>query len=408
MTDKNAIVIFRISDGKPSGVVRYIDVLKKCILAFSEYDILVVQFDINGKFHNEYYEESGRVTLINFPFLGMSNPLNMEKSRLELHHDYLEMLILPYVKKYKRVVFHVQEMCLMELAVHLKQKLNCKIIFHQHVLPWKFIYQNDETRFNKIFHEYEKGEYSGILENKLEAYSYRNADIIIPVTEMAKDYINRVFGIEASKIKVIYNGIFDCLPSLGLKREEKGLSTLLFVGRVSKEKGIYDLLETLLHIPKSIRYRLLIVGEYDNEFVEMINSRYSNVNIELAGMIAFDKLKAIYLKRPIGVIPSIHEQCSYTAIEMSMFGLPVIYSSVDGLKEIFTDGVNGLKIDLGFNELMGVNRDIKKFSNSILKMLSDKESRYKYGDEARKNYCKNFTAQTMFKKLNKIYASCLK
>ena len=195
----------------------------------------------------------------------------------------------------------------MELAVHLKQKLNCKIIFHQHVLPWKFIYQNDETRFNKIFHEYEKGEYSGILENKLEAYSYRNADIIIPVTEMAKEYINKVFGIETSKIKVIYNGIFDCLPSLGLKREEKGLSTLLFVGRVSKEKGIYDLLETLLHIPKSIRYRLLIVGEYDNEFVEMINSRYSNVNIELAGMIAFDKLKAIYLKRPIGVIPSIHE-----------------------------------------------------------------------------------------------------
>ena len=106
MSDKNAIVIFRISDGKPSGVVRYIDVLKKCILAFSEYDILVVQFDINGKFHNEYYEENGRVTMMNFPFLGMSNPLKINKNRLELHHDYLEMLILPYIMKYRRTVFH--------------------------------------------------------------------------------------------------------------------------------------------------------------------------------------------------------------------------------------------------------------------------------------------------------------
>lgn len=52
MRDKDAIVIFRISDGMPSGVVRYIDVLKKSILSFSEYEILILRFDINGRFHN--------------------------------------------------------------------------------------------------------------------------------------------------------------------------------------------------------------------------------------------------------------------------------------------------------------------------------------------------------------------
>lgn len=408
MRDKDAIVIFRISDGMPSGVVRYIDVLKKSILSFSEYEILILRFDINGRFHNVCYEKNEKVTEVNFPFLGLSNPLNMDKHRLELHHDYIEMLILPHIMKYRRVVFHVQEMCLMELAVRLKQKVDCKIIFHQHVIPWKFIYQNDETRFNKIFQGYEKGEYSGILENKLEIYSYTNADIIVPVTEMAKDYIVRVFGIESAKINVIYNGLFDCVPLRRYDCEEENASWLLFVGRVSKEKGIFDLLEALLHLPKNVRYKLVIVGEYDSEFKEIINARYSTINAELTGTITFDKLKEIYLKRPIGIIPSIHEQCSYTAIEMSMFGLPVIFSSVDGLKEIFTDGVSGLKIDLYFDELMGINRDFNEFANAILLMLSDKKSRYRYGNEARKNYCNNFTAKIMFDKINKIYASCLK
>ncbi len=407
MRNKDAIVIFRISDGKPSGVVRYIDVLKKCILSFSDYDILVVRFDIPGKFPHLNICEGARLTEIDFPFLGLSNPLNMDKERLRLHHEYLETLILPYLKKYRRVVFHVQEMCLMELAVRIKQRLGCKIIFHQHVVPWKFIYQNDETRFNKIFKEYEKGEYSGILDNKLEAYSYRNADVIIPVTEMAKDYICRVFEIESSKIKVIYNGLFDCITSAGLKYEEESPSTLLFVGRVSKEKGIYDLLEAILNVPEQ-KCKLLIVGEYDMEFKEMLGTRYSRLDVELTGMITFDELKEIYLKRPIGVIPSIHEQCSYTAIEMSMFGLPVIFSSVDGLKEIFTDGESGWKVDLDFDGLMGINRDVKKFANSIVAMLSNDNLRDRCGFEARKNFCERFTAQIMFDKLKRVYASCLK
>ena len=51
----------------------------------------------------------------------------------------------------------------------------------------------------------------------------------------------------------------------------------------------------------------------------------------------------------VGIVPSFVEQCSYTAIEMMCFGLPLIVSDVEGLKEI-VPGNCGLKIKVDFKK----------------------------------------------------------
>ena len=83
----------------------------------------------------------------------------------------------------------------------------------------------------------------------------------------------------------------------------------------------------------------------------------------MLGVVSFNELKKLYSESTIGIIPSLHEQCSYVAIEMSMFGLPIIVSDVDALSEMFEDEINALKIPLLFDEDFGL--DLESDDDSV-------------------------------------------
>ena len=102
-----------------------------------------------------------------------------------------------------------------------------------------------------------------------------------------------------------------------------------------------------------------------------IRKAYKQLKIDILGTVSFNELKELYTTNTIGVIPSLHEQCSYVAIEMSMFGMPMIVSDVDALSEMFEDEVNALRIPLVFDEDFGLELDEEKLADAIIRLIDD-------------------------------------
>ncbi|MCS2591920.1 glycosyltransferase [Bacteroides thetaiotaomicron] len=134
-----------------------------------------------------------------------------------------------------------------------------------------------------------------------------------------------------------------------------------------------------------------------------IRKAYKQLKIDILGTVSFNELKELYTTNTIGVIPSLHEQCSYVAIEMSMFGMPMIVSDVDALSEMFEDEVNALRIPLVFDEDFGLELDEEKLADAIIRLIDDEALRLKLSTNAIKNYQERFTLEKMIENTINVY-----
>ncbi|WP_289415493.1 glycosyltransferase family 4 protein, partial [Bacteroides acidifaciens] len=120
-------------------------------------------------------------------------------------------------------------------------------------------------------------------------------------------------------------------------------------------------------------------------------------------LLPFDKLKEVYQNSDIGVIASLQEQASYVALEMSMFGLAVITTAVDGLDEMFTDGVTALKVGVTFSAEDGLKVDVKMLEDKLIELIEDKKKRHRLGYNARRMYLEKLTLEQMTERTVSIY-----
>lgn len=117
--------------------------------------------------------------------------------------------------------------------------------------------------------------------------------------------------------------------SLGLPKHEK---IILYAGRLVEEKGLGYLIKAFrMLLKKNPDCRLVIAGDGDlSKYI--YESRYCS-KITFVGKLPHKELYLLYQIADIGVLPSLMEQCSYTVIEMLMFGLPIIGTTTPGISE---------------------------------------------------------------------------
>jgi len=140
--------------------------------------------------------------------------------------------------------------------------------------------------------------------------------------------------------------------------------TLLFVGRLIKDKGIFELLEAMTEILKHVDCHLLIAGD-GNEKEEIIR-RIKNFKLEnsmsLLGYLDATKLHEVYLKSTILIHPSYREGFPTAIIEAMSFGLPIITTPVGGIPDHLQNGVNALFIK---------PKDPEAVANAVVRLLND-------------------------------------
>lgn len=143
-----------------------------------------------------------------------------------------------------------------------------------------------------------------------------------------------------------------CSRTLPYKNKANAQRNILFVGRLDEIKGLKYLILAFEEIAgKHPDTHLVIVGDGDFQ-PYLVQGRKLKERVAFLGKMQYDEVDDVYKSAYIGVMPSFHEQCSYTAIEMMRHGIPIVGTDSTGLGEML-DGTPQLRVHIdedSFNE----------------------------------------------------------
>jgi glycosyltransferase involved in cell wall biosynthesis len=412
MAEKINLFIFDISNShNTSGVNRYITTLLNGLKNYSFIHICRIQFIQNAPilFHKEEINEN--YTNVTIPYPQQSNEIISERYWFQKYSEQVFFITQHLFKNKTNCIIHIHTLNLIAFASYIKTQIPCTIITHLHCIPWKNLYNNNKKKFNKLYvssylEDRVPLDKNNFFSNNCEWESYTAPDRIISVTDSGKNFLQKTMKISGENITIIPNGINDWGSDNHLKKFKLPSNTFqcLFVGVLTESKGIFFILKALRQVQsKGYKVILNMAGKYNPSIQKQIVEEYGDLQINLLGRIPFEELQQYYKESDIGIIASLQEQCSYAAIEMAMFGLPIVTTAVDGLDEMFTDGVNALKVSTLFSKVFGLRVDTDMLADKIITLIENDELRRQLGQNARKLYKERFNLDRMMQQTVDVY-----
>lgn len=202
-------------------------------------------------------------------------------------------------------------------------------------------------------------------------------------------------GIKENHITTIHN--FIELDKYDMELQDEGYA--LYIGRLSKEKGILNLLEAF----SSIEGRKLFIagdGPEKERIDTIIKERHLENSLILLGYINQDKIKEYLRKARFVIVPSIwYENCPYSVMEALAIGIPVIGADIGGIPELIKDKTNGLlyKYD-----------SISDLESKMKILYENPELAKQYGKNAKKRAIDDYDKEKYYNKIIDIYSKVLK
>ena len=177
-------------------------------------------------------------------------------------------------------------------------------------------------------------------------------------------------------IKVIPNGVDTEKFSEKRYQHESGkVIRILFVGRISYEKGLQYLLPAISRIDAH-QYQLEIVG--DGKFrseVEKISLKLGLCEkVHIRGWVPQRELPNIYQAADLLVLPSTSEGMPNVILEAMSSGLPVVATRIPGSEELVRDGESGMLVE---------KEDVDGLADAIEKLVSQPRLRWEMGQKGR-------------------------
>jgi glycosyltransferase involved in cell wall biosynthesis len=209
------------------------------------------------------------------------------------------------------------------------------------------------------------GKTTGNISKKYENTALKSADAITVVSKDAQEYYSKL-GFNAYHIP---NAIdIESLP----KNENKMFENqIIYAGRLSKEKGILELLSISKKLPEEIH--LIIVGTGPEENIVKLASEQKNIHY--FGYLPPEKTIPLIRGSKILVQPSLVEGISSTILESMACQTSIITSNVGGNVELITNNKNGLIID---------SQNSDSFVRQIISLIDDEELRKSFENESLK------------------------
>lgn len=202
-------------------------------------------------------------------------------------------------------------------------------------------------------------------------------------------------GIPDYKIQALHN--FVDLKQYDLEVTDEGYA--LYFGRLSKEKGILNLVNAFVKLEKGTLY---IAGEGpEKENIEkIINENNLQERVKLLGFLNADEMKETIRKCRFVVVPSIwYENCPYSVMEALAIGKPVIGANIGGIPELIQEAKTGLvyKFD-----------DIEDLANKMKIFFEDAELAEQFGKNAKEEAKELYGKEKYYQRILDIYDNFVK
>jgi glycogen synthase len=228
----------------------------------------------------------------------------------------------------------------------LKQLLGVPLILSTHSLeprrPWK------EEQLGSGYK----------VSSWLEKTAYENADGVIAVSTAMRQDVHDVYGVPFEKIRVIYNGIdlnqYQPTPNLDVLAHYKidpEKPFVLFVGRITRQKGIIHLVNAIKYLRPGLQV-VLCAGAPDTEEigkemaakVEQARAATENEIIWIPEIVPKDRIISLYTHAAVFVCPSVYEPFGIINLEAMACNTPVVASAVGGIPEVVVPNETGLLV----------------------------------------------------------------
>jgi glycosyltransferase involved in cell wall biosynthesis len=218
-----------------------------------------------------------------------------------------------------------------------------------------------------------------LVARALETVSYAAADGIITSSPHGYDYIESQYWTRGPH-QMIPNYIeTDVFAPMDDVEPEPG--TLLFVGRLAKQKNLHALLRSLDGLP----YSLTMVGEgpLKDELRSLAASL--DVNVEFVGRVPNHEIPRIINKHEAFVLPSHFEGMPKSILEAMSCGVPCIGTDVDGTRDVVDDGETGVLCET----------DSESIQSAIIDLMEDDEKKKSVAEGGRAEITENYSLESV-------------
>jgi starch synthase len=219
----------------------------------------------------------------------------------------------------------------------------------------------------------------------MERTAILDADAIIAVSNGTKTDILRAYPeVDAARVHVIYNGIdvaqyrktstTEALVKYGV---DPAVPYVLFVGRITRQKGVMHLVDAVKVLPAGMQV-VLCAGSPDTPEMEQEMRAGVEAARTAGGKIVWIEKRVakpeaieLYSNCRVFCCPSVYEPFGIINLEAMACGAPVVASAVGGILEVVVDGVTGRLVPFDADPVTGFPLDAGRFALDLAARIAE-------------------------------------
>jgi glycogen synthase len=244
-----------------------------------------------------------------------------------------------------------------------------------------------------------------LLSTWIEKTAVEAADRVIAVSTKMREDILAYFACDPARVIVIHNGIDperfrhtearDHLDRLGVKSPY-----VLFVGRITDQKGIFHLLDAAKLLPAGVQVVLCAAAPDTPEIEERLRKAVAgspNV-LWIHEMVKHDVVTQLYSHAAVFCCPSVYEPFGLINLEAMACETPVVASAVGGILEVVEDGKTGLLVPPAQPEAL---------ASALTRVLQNPELGRRMGKAGRARVEARFSWASVAERTEQVYAEAI-
>jgi starch synthase len=257
----------------------------------------------------------------------------------------------------------------------------------------------------------------------IEKSAYEGAAAIVAVSEgMRADILRSYPALRPESVRVIYNGIDveawhpvedpELLAQLGVDRDRPAI---VFVGRITRQKGLPYLLRAAEKLPPEVQLVLCAGAPDTPQIMAEVEELVRGLQATRKGVVWLDRLLSrhelctILSAATTFVCPSVYEPLGIVNLEAMACGAAVVGTATGGIPEVVVDGVTGRLVPIeqvqdGTGTPIDPERFVEDLARVLTEVTADPERARQYGAAGRERATTDFSWDRIAEQTAALYA----
>ena len=260
----------------------------------------------------------------------------------------------------------------------------------------------------------------------IEKTALEMADAIIAVSHQTKRDVERLFDVDSARVRVIHNGIdleeyrkVDSTAALVRFGIDVATPYLLFVGRITRQKGIIHLVRAIEFMKPDFQVVLCASAPDTGEIEAEMKAAIEKMKASRPGIIWINEMvdkqtvRELYSHAAVFCCPSVYEPFGIINLEAMACETAVVATAVGGIKEVVVDGETGFLVPIDQSKKSPFEpRFPEKFARDLAarinQLISDPELCAKFGQAGRRRAEAKFSWRAIARQTRALYEQLLK